>query len=173
MSGRAAFSAGDVCRPIVPVRKGLVQVMLEGAVSMFDNMEPMLKKLKKNAYETNMKTFRQTYGHYFQEMTEYIGRSDDQEKAAREMGNEFAGKVKEKFQSPKNGKIKSYVQADLNFFMIYYVFPALLLTGHEYAKTAADALCTAWGENFKDGNISYTDYDTLYNGFREKIFGIF
>lgn len=147
--------------------------MLEGAASMFDNMGPMLKKLKKNAYEMNMKTFRQTYGHYFQEMTEYIGQSDDPKEAARAIGNEFAGKVKEKFQSPKNGRIKSYVQADLNFFMIYYVFPALLLTGHECAKTAADGICTAWGEHFKDSHINYTDYDTLYNGFREKIFGIF
>ena len=59
-----------------------MQVMLEGAASMFDNMGPMLKKLKKNAYEMNMKTFRQTYGHYFQEMTEYIGQSDDPRKMA-------------------------------------------------------------------------------------------
>lgn len=140
---------------------------------MFDNMEPMLKRLKKNSYEMNMKTFRQTYGHYFQEMIEYTEQSKDQEQAARTIGNEFAGKVKERFQSSKNGKIKSYVQADINFFMIYYVFPALLLTGHESAKTTADGICAAWGEHFKDGHINYTDYDTLYNSFREKIFGIF
>ncbi|MCI9442598.1 MAG: hypothetical protein HFH15_15520 [Ruminococcus sp.] len=147
--------------------------MLEGVESMFDNMDSMLKKLKKNSYEANMKTFRHTYGHYFQEMTEFVGQSEEKEQAAEFIGNEFAGKVKEKYKSAKNGKIKSYVQADLNFMMIYYVFPALLMTEHKSAKAIADGLCTAWGQQFKDGQIQYTDYDTLYNGFREKIFGIF
>lgn len=150
-----------------------MQVMLEGVESMFDNMDSMLKKLKKNSYETNMKAFRNTYGRYFQEMIEFVGKSEEKEQAAEALGNEFAGKVKEKYKSPKNGKMKSYVQADLNFMMIYYVFPAILMTGDESAKTIADGLCTAWGQTFKDGQIQYTDYDTLYNGFREKIFGIF
>lgn len=150
-----------------------MRVMLEGVESMFDNMGSMLKKLKKNSYETNMKTFRQAHGHYFQEMIEFVGQSEEKEQAAEVIGNEFAGKVREKFKSPKSGKIKSYVQADLNFMMIYYVFPALLMTGHESAKTIADGLCTVWGQQFKGGQIQYTDYDTLYNAFREKIFGIF
>ncbi len=140
---------------------------------MFDDMGPMLKKLKKNSYEANMKTFRQTHGHYIQEMVDFVERSEDKEQAAERIGNEFAGKIMGKFQSSKNGKIKSYVQSDLNFFMIYYVFPAVLLTGQDSAKTIADGLCTAWGQTFKDSQIQYTDYDTLYNAFREKIFGIF
>lgn len=140
---------------------------------MFDDMGSMLKKLKKDSYEANMKTFRHTHGHYFQEMIEFVEQSEEKEQAAELIGNEFAGKVMEKFQSSKNGKIKSYVQTDLNFFMIYYVFPALLMTGHESAKTIADGICTAWGQRFKDSKIQYTDYDSLYNAFREKIFGIF
>lgn len=140
---------------------------------MFDDMGSMLKKLKKDSYEVNMKTFRQTHGHYFQEMIDFVGQSGEKEQAAETIGNEFARKVMEKFQSSKNGKIKSYVQTDLNFFMIYYVFPAILMTGHESAKTIADGICIAWGQRFKESKIQYTDYDTLYNAFREKIFGIF
>ena len=34
----------------------------------------------------------------------------------------------------------SAVQTDLNFFMIYYVFPAILLTEHDDAKLIADHL---------------------------------
>ena len=38
--------------------------------------------------------------------------------------------------SPKKGKIwTGAIQTDLNFFMIYYVFPAILLTEHDDAKT--------------------------------------
>lgn len=147
--------------------------MLESVESMFGNMDSMLKKLKKNSYEANMKTFRRDHGHYIQEMVGFVAQSEDKGQAAAAVGNEFTRKVKEAYQSPKSGKMKSYVQADLNFMMIYYVFPAILLTGHECAKTLADGLCTAWGEQFKEGQIQYTDYDTLYNAFREKIFGIF
>ena len=65
------------------------------------------------------------------------------------------------------------MQTDLNFFMIYYVFPAILLTEHDDAKLIADYLCSRWGEKFKNSKIQYTDYDSLYVSFREKIFGIF
>lgn len=73
----------------------------------------------------------------------------------------------------EKGKIDSAVQTDLNFFMIYYVFPAILLTEHDDAKLIADHLCSRWGEKFKNSKIQYTDYDSLYVSFREKIFGIF
>ena len=79
---------------------------------------------------------------------------------------------KKKFAS-KKGKIDSRTQVDLNFFMIYYVFPTILGTEHEYAKLIADSICSAWGKRFKESQIQYTDYDTLYGSFREKIFGIF
>ena len=62
---------------------------------------------------------------------------------------------------------------DLNFFMIYYVFPAILMTQNDNAKLMADTLCETWGKSFKDSKIGYTDYDTLYESFKEKIFGIF
>ena len=62
---------------------------------------------------------------------------------------------------------------DLNFFMIYYVFPAILMTQSDNAKMMADTLCETWGKSFKDSKIAYTDYDSLYSSFREKIFGIF
>ena len=56
--------------------------------------------------------------------------------------------------------------------MIYYVF-LQFGTEHEYAKLIADSICSAWGKRFKESQIQYTDYDTLYGSFREKIFGIF
>ena len=86
---------------------------------------------------------------------------------------DFTDKVYDAYVSPKKGKIDSAVQTDLNFFMIYYVFPAILLTEHDDAKLIADHLCSRWGEKFKNSKIQYTDYDSLYVSFREKIFGIF
>ena len=147
--------------------------MLEQVVSMFDNYENMLKKLKKKSYEERMKGFREKYGHYFTEMTAYVENTDSDKRnaACLETAEAFIGAVQEKFQV--NGKMKGRTQADLNFFMIYYVFPAILLTEHESAKEIADAICNQWGASFKDSKIGYTTYDSLYGAFREKIFGIF
>ena len=57
--------------------------------------------------------------------------------------------------------------------MIYYVFPTILSSGSEYAKTIADGVCEVWKSSFANSDIGYTDYDSLYDSFREKIFGIF
>ena len=132
--------------------------MLDHVEKIFADMKPMMKKLKKASYKVNMEAFIENHGHYFREMTEYT---------------DFTDKVYDAYVSPKKGKIDSAIQTDLNFFMIYYVFPAILLTEHDDAKLIADHLCSRWGEKFKNSKIQYTDYDSLYVSFREKIFGIF
>lgn len=145
--------------------------MLEGVEKIFDNMEQMMKKLKKASYEKNMDAFRQEHGHFFSEMTDYVETAEDKEKAAGEVALSFVEKTRKRYE--KKGRMPGRTQADLNFFMIYYTFPAILMTESEYGKTVADAICRKWGEDFKDSKIGYTDYDSIYKGFREKIFGIF
>ncbi|MCI6552658.1 MAG: hypothetical protein MR430_03825 [Lachnospiraceae bacterium] len=145
--------------------------MLEQAATMFDGMQRMMKRLKKASYETNMKEFRKKNQEFLKEMTDYVEGREDKETAAGEIAEVFVERIKDAFE--RKGKIKGTTQTDLNFFMIYYVFPAILLTEHEDAGTVADALCESWGAGFKNSKIGYTDYGTLYKSFREKIFGIF
>lgn len=145
--------------------------MLNQVESIFDNMVAMLKKIKKKTYEPRMEEFRKNYGHYFTEMTEYMDSREDKAQAAEDIAEAFIGAVKS--YAEVKGKIGGRKQADMNFFMIYYVFPAILLTEHENAKDIADAICKKWGKTFKDSNIGYTTYEKLNNSFRNKIFGIF
>lgn len=145
--------------------------MLNQVENIFDNMVPMLKKIKKKTYEPRMKEFRENYGHYFTEMTEYMDSREEKDKAAEEIAETFVGAVKS--HAEVKGKIGGRKQVDMNFFMIYYVFPAILLTEHENAKDIADAICKKWGKTFKDSNIGYTTYEKLNGSFRNKIFGIF
>lgn len=147
--------------------------MLNNIETLFDNQQEMMKHLKKKSYEKNMKEFLEKNQHYFQEMTEYLDVASDKEKAAEEIGIRLVDAVEERFSKGKKGKIVSYVQADLNMFMIYYVFPAILKTEHADKKLIADGICNAWRARFKGGQIGYTDYDSIYSSFREKIFGIF
>ena len=144
--------------------------MLRGIETIFDEKEAMLKHLKKKSFEKNTEEFREKHGHFFEEMAAYTAQAEDKEKAAREIGKCIADAVQKKF-SNKRGKIGGRTQIDLNFFMIYYVFTNILRCGEE-GQIIADGVCAVWKETFKDGDIKYTDYDTLYNSFREKIFGI-
>ncbi|MCI8774360.1 MAG: hypothetical protein HFI50_10620 [Lachnospiraceae bacterium] len=145
--------------------------MLENVGSMFDGMLDMMKKLKKASYEKNMQEFRERNGHFFQEMMQYVGQKEDKEAAAKEVADVFTDAVKETFSV--RGKIKSRTQIDMNFFMIYYVFPAILLEESEVNDLIAGSIRDAWEAKFKDSKIQYADYDRIYGAFREKIFGIF
>ena len=118
-----------------------------------------------------MELFTEKYGRYIIEMTDYIDQAADKQAAADEIADVFTDAVKNTFT--KKGKINSGLQADLNMFTIYYVFPSLLLTDHPEATRIADTICVFWAKKFKNSNISYTTYDRLYETFHEKILGIF
>ena len=145
--------------------------MLNQVESIFDDMIAMLKKIKKKTYEPRMKDFRERYGHYFTEMTEYLDSMEDKEQAAQDVADAFVAAVKS--HAEVKGKIGGRKQVDMNFFMIYYVFPAILLTEPENADDIDKAICKKWGKTFKDSNIGYTTYEKLNESFRNKIFGIF
>ena len=145
--------------------------MLDHVDTMFDGMTAMMKKLKRPAYKKNMELFCENHGHFFCEMVEYVEQENGKEEATEQIAEVFIKKVQGKFS--KNGKIKGRTQADLNFFMIYYVFPAILMTKSEYADMIAKSICEKWGITFKGSSIGYADYDKIYDSFRDKIFGIF
>ena len=143
--------------------------MAENIESIFENKATMMRKLKKKGYEEFMESFREEHGHFFDDMLQQLKGADEQEKVARGIGSEFANRIFEAFA--KKGKVRGAVMADLNLFMIYYVFPAIQLTEDEGAKTLCDGIRDAWNDRFGD-HINYTDYDKIYDSFREKIFGI-
>ena len=147
--------------------------MLNDLETMFDNMTGMMKKLKKKSYEENMKLFLNKNQHFFQEITDYLDLAEDKKKAAGEVAGLFADTVERTFGKGAKHKIPSRTQADINFFLIYYVFPAILKTEHKDCRLIADSICEEWERRFADSKIGYTDYDSLYQSFREKIFGIF
>ena len=145
--------------------------MLDHIETIFDNMAGMMKKLKKASYRKNMEAFQERNGHFFQEMIQYTEQSADKEAAAEKIAERFTDAVWNRFS--KNGKMRSITQVDLNLFVIYYVFPSILLTGSDDATLIADHIRDAWSVKFKDSNIQYADYDKIYDSFRDKIFGLF
>ncbi|MBR1847933.1 MAG: hypothetical protein IJ791_01665 [Lachnospiraceae bacterium] len=145
--------------------------MLEHVEVLFEDKAAMMRKLKRASYEENMKKFRETYKAYLEEMLEAVSTAESAEDAAKTVGAVFADRIFDAFAV--KGKVKGAEHADLNLFMIYYVFPAILLTEDPNAHMLCDGLKTAWNGRFQNTNIGYTDYETLSNSFRNKIFGIF
>lgn len=144
----------------------------QNLAGMYENMNAMMKKLKKPTYEKNYQQFREKNGTLIGQIAAYVEQSDDKKKAGCEIGRQLVQEVRETFASPK-GKMNSGVQADLNLFTIFYIFPALLMEEGGDGRLIADCICKEWAKEFKGNNISYTDYDTLYESFRNKIFGLF
>jgi len=70
----------------------------------------------------------------------------------------------------KFGKVRGGDQMNLNYFMIFFIFPTIL-TKEENGEAICNTLRDIWNKKF-DANINYTNYDSLYDGFRTKIFGI-
>ena len=94
-------------------------------------------------------------------MKEYVEAAEDKDAAVDELAQCLVNAVDKKFKN-KKGKIGARTQMDLNFFMIYYVFPTILKLESPDAKRIADGICKVWSRTFKRKAISnYTDYDNI------------
>lgn len=139
---------------------------------MFDDMEAMMHRIKKKVYKERMEVFRKNNTDILKEMTDYVEHAADQREAAAQVAAAFADAVTKRFG--KRGKISSRSQMDINLYMIYYVFPAILLTKSECAELLADAVRDEWRGRFRDSErIDYATYEVLCESFKEKFFGIF
>lgn len=146
--------------------------MLEQAGMMFDNMEAMLYRIKKKVYQERMEQFREKNQETLAEMTDLVEQAADREATAAQVAETFAGVVEQRFA--KRGKISGRSQMDINLMMIYYVFPAILLTQSECAVLLADAIRDEWRRRFRDSaQLQYAGFDELCSNFQEKFLGIF
>lgn len=172
--------------------------MLEQAGSMFDDMEGMLNRIKKKVYGERMDFFRKKNAQLLSEMTGFVEQIENQvqvenenqaeaenqnevknrdqvekrDEAAAQVAKVFADAVEARFG--KRGKISGRSQMDINLFMIYFVFPAILLTESDCAVSLADAIRDEWRGRFRDSaQLDYTTYEEISGTFKEKFLGLF
>lgn len=128
---------------------------------IFESYEPFSRITTKKEYEDRMNTFLTERYAYLKELTEATD--------AAAASNAFCDGVHEEFK--KFGKVRTGELMDLNCFLIYYIFPAILKNEGERAEAICDTLKATWNSRFKC-DINYTDYDSLMGGFKKKILGI-
>lgn len=146
--------------------------MLEQAGSMFDDMAGMLSHIKKKVYGERMEYFREKNAQLLTDMVSFVETAENRQEAATQVAEAFADAVEARFA--KRGKISGRSQMDLNLMMIYYVFPAILLTKSECAVTLADAVRDEWRGRFRDSEqLGYATYEEISASFKEKFLGIF
>lgn len=139
---------------------------------MFDNMEAMMYRIKKKVYKERMEQFREKNKEILSQMTGFVEQAQDQKAAAAQAAGALAAAVEARFA--KRGKINGRTQMDINLFMIYYVFPAILMTKSECAVLLSDAIRDEWRGRFRDSaQLSYTTFEEISSTFQEKILGLF
>jgi len=136
---------------------------------VFENRDKLMRKLTKKTYEKNMNSFRNERGEIINGLIAELSQSEDKNATAKEIGESLVSQIFDRFQ--KRGKIKKTAQMELELFMIYYLFPAILLTESEDAKLLCDSIRDAWNQRF-DKSIDYTTYQEMYDGFVTKLFGV-
>lgn len=158
--------------------------------ALFDDMERMLDRIKKKVYKERMEYFRKKNEQLLSRMVRFVEQAQNQDEvenqkevenriqaenrheAAAEVAKSLADAVEARFAKRK--KISGRTQMDINLFMIYYVFPAILLTQSECAVPLADAIRDEWRVRFRDSaQLEYTTYEEISNTFQEKILGMF
>lgn len=139
---------------------------------MFDDIKKMLYRIRKKTYRERMEAFREKNGVLLAQMLAQVEQGADRKAAAAEVARALAAEVEARFG--KRGKISGACQMDINLFLIYYVFPAILLTESDCAVPLADAIRAEWRSRFRDSaQIDYATYEELYGSFQEKLFGMF
>ena len=145
--------------------------MLEGIIVIFEDYKEMLKKLKKKQYEERTIYYKREFGHFFDEMNEYIENSEDRQAAYDEISNIICDAVKTKY-TKFFGRISGRVILDLSFHLLFFVFPTILAYEKDYSAEFANRLREIWNERFKQTIVECADYTTLHDSFNEKFFGI-
>ena len=145
--------------------------MLEQMPALFDQYEKKLvfSAHKRKTYEAYFEAFCKEHGKLLSEMNDLMSEREDKETAADEIAMCMVDAVNEKFR--KWGRVSVKRRTDLGFYLIYYVFPALLLTEQPESKLLADHIRDTWNREMKE-KISYADYETIRASFQDKLLGL-
>ena len=128
---------------------------------IFEGVAPLSKISTKKEYEHQMNMFLEERYAYLKDLVE----AEDVAAASKD----FCEGVNNDFK--KLGRVRMGDLMNLNYFMIYYIFPSILKNEGEKAEDICNTLKDTWNNRFKC-NINYTDYDNLMEGFQTRIFGI-
>ena len=145
--------------------------MFDGTYALFDKYGRGLGKVKKAEYEKIFDEFYTQNLPLLKEMLQYIADSSDKDAAAKEVAVNTYNNLTEQYG--KRGKIRRNMMIDLSIYQIYYLFTSILKIEDENSTLLCDALRDEWRIRSKNPQFSYTTYEEIHKGFKEKLFGFF
>lgn len=129
---------------------------------IFADYEHYLRKFRKKDYIQNMELFRAKWN----EILAATVQAGNYEEVAKD----FVEQLKNTYK--RFGKVSKTRKIDLGLFLIYFVFPGILLTEKAGAKELCDILADSWNEEMGTC-IEYLSYDEIVENFNDKTFGMF
>ncbi len=127
---------------------------------IFEDVAYLSKVHSKKEYESHTERFKNDRYPLFTDLV----KATDVQAEAEQFCEDVFGTFK------KFGKLRGSDLMNLNYFMIYYVFPTIL-SEEENGEAICDTLRDTWNKRFKS-SINYADYESLKEGFQTRIFGI-
>ena len=143
--------------------------MLQGIEQIFENITEMITGLKRATYKEKFERFQTEYGYYFEEMCSYMEETENDEAAAEAIGARLMHAAEKKCGN-RRGKLDGRTRSEISLFMVYYVFPSILKQGKDMEELAESVLKVSRKE-LRNKELQYADYDTIYNGFSDRILG--
>lgn len=128
---------------------------------IFSDCDYFLKRFNEDDYKYNMNLFRKKWN---DTLIQTIAAHSYEDASL-----EFVQQVKKVYT--RFGRISKARKRDLGLFMIYFLFPAILLTECEGAKIFCDVLLDTWNREL-DTSIVYMDYEEIAAGFNDKLLGM-
>lgn len=144
--------------------------MLQGIENVFQEREYLTSKLSKKSYPKKMGAFEEEYKDYFVEMSRIMQNATEKEMTAKEIAVQFVEAVKKKYTG-RFGKIKPVIQVNMNMIMVYYVFP-MIMRYVEDGELLSVCLRDTWNSTFPKTEIQCSDYEMIFQSFRETWLGI-
>lgn len=128
---------------------------------IFSDCSYFLKRFDDENYKYNMELFRKKWNGTF--VDTILANNYDADSAS------FVSQVKVLYT--RFGKLKQSRRQELGLFMIYYVFPAIILTECENAGSLCDVLLASWNKEMET-DITYMNYEEILATFNDKLLGM-
>lgn len=138
--------------------------MMERILAALHEPEVWTKKLTRLTYEAAFKNYCEQYRPLFQSA---VQNAESPEKLAESLMNALNTEWK-RIRFWERGRLC----AEQKLVVVTFLTPMLLSTGDLLCCKFAQELRDAWARSGKNGSYEIADYDSIKNGFQNRIFGI-
>lgn len=148
-----------------------MQIILEHAAALYDDMEKNIKLFKRDSYEDTFAEYYNKNRALFDRVTAILREYENEEDTAalEEIAGAVVGAAGACLDAVPNRIGKENAQINLNMITVIYVLPTICGIKEKRAEELAETVCKQWKAAFRGNNIKASDFKTIQSGFKTKL----